>query len=400
MQSANDLDLPFLPIDSEGMGADPAPYFVEARKKHPWLGRCKVGFIVTEFQAIKDIRSMDDHLCFPAAKHVEYMGAQGTGWAKFTQELMIARSGDDHARLRASVAYAFTPRAVNRLRESMRTEVANLINTWTPKGTFDFAEFAAYFPISVMFGLIGADPSALGSIKWALDVQGGSYGLDRSRMPIIEEAYQVLWKFVDALVIERGPNGGKGDFLDDLIAANTSGDLSDDELRIMLVFLFGAGYDTSKNLLTLIMHAMLDRPEMWARCAADLSYCEKVVEEALRYTSPVNPMKTVTKTIEYRDVAIESGATVIFPLSISGRDEGSFPNADVFDPDRAHDTRNIAFGRGAHICLGQFLARAQTEEGLHVLAQRITRPKLAGEVTWRSFPSTWGIQSLPVTVNA
>jgi cytochrome P450 len=208
MQSAESLDLPFLPIDSPQMASDPAPFFVEARRKHPWLARCRVGYILTEFRAIKDIRSMDDHLVFPAAKHVEYMGAQGTGWAKFTTELMLAREGKEHERLRASVAYAFTPRAVNRLRNLMRSEVETLLDEWVPKGSFDFADFAGNFPIRVMFGLIGADPSALASIRWALDVQGGSYGLDPSKMAIIEEAYQVLWKFVDNLINERGPNAG------------------------------------------------------------------------------------------------------------------------------------------------------------------------------------------------
>jgi cytochrome P450 len=168
----------------------------------------------------------------------------------------------------------------------------------------------------------------------------------------------------------------------------------------MLVFLFGAGYDTSKNLLTLIMNKLLDHPEMWARCAADMTYCEKVVEEALRYTSPINTMKAVVKTIEYRGVTIDSGTALIFPLSVSGRDEGSFPNPEEFNPERVHTNRNIGFGKGAHICLGQHLARAQIEEGLHVLAQRITNPRHAGEVTWRTFPSVWGIQSLPVSVGA
>ena len=56
----------------------------------------------------------------------------------------------------------------------------------------------------------------------------------------------------------------------------------------------------------------------------------------------------------------------------------------------------MAFGRGMHMCLGQHLARAQIQEGIHLIAQRITNPRLVGEVTWRPFPGVWGIRTLPI----
>src|SRR6202007_581764 len=164
-------------------------------------------------------------------------------------------------------------RAVNRLRPLMRKVVSDLLDEWTPRGEFDFSEFAANFPIRVMFGLIGPEPSALPSIQASLEIQGSSFGLDPTRMPVIEAGYQVLWSFVDGLITERGPGGGPGgghdDLLDDLIAADTSGAITDVELRQMLIFLFAAAYDTSKNLLPLIMYSMLRAPPLWARCAED-----------------------------------------------------------------------------------------------------------------------------------
>jgi cytochrome P450 len=372
------------------------PFFAAARRKHPWLARCNVGYILTEYQAMKDIYYLDDKLRFPGDQIVELMGAQGTGWGRFTEDMMLSRQGEAHDRLRGSVADAFTPRAVNRLRPLMRQVVSDLLDEWAPKGAFDFAEFAANFPIRVMFALIGADPAPLPKIQWALEVQGSSFGLDPSRMGVIEEAYQVLFRFVDGLIAERGPDAGRDDLLDDLIAANTSGALSDLELRQMLVFLFGAGYDTSKNLLTLIMHSMLRDPQLWARCAEDRPFCDKVVEEGLRHTSPSNPYRLVTEAFEYRGVEFPAGAFIVFPLSISGRDAEAFPEPMAFNPERTHGNRHIGFGRGMHICLGQYLARAQIEEGLHLIAQRITNPRPAGEAQWRPFPGVWGLTSLPI----
>lgn len=396
MQSVDQLALEFLPIEEPGFAADPMPHMETARRRHPWLARCNVGYILTEYQAMKDILYQDDKLRMPNDQIVALMGAEGTGWGRFTNEMMLSRSGPEHTRLRNSVAAAFTPRSANRLRPLMRGVVSKLLDEWAPKGGFDFADFASHFPIRVMFGLIGGDPEVIPSIRSALEVQGSSYGLDPSRMPTIEASFTVLWDFVDRLIAERGPGGGHGDLLDELIAANTSGGLSDVELRHMLIFLFGAGYDTSKNMLTLIMHSMLRDRALWVRCAEDRPFCDKVVEEALRHTAPSNTFRTVTEDFEYRGVRFPKDTMIVIPLGIAGRDPAAFPEPMAFDPDRVRANRHMAFGRGMHICLGQFIARAQIEEGVHLIAQRITNPRLAGEVTWRPFPGVWGINTLPI----
>ncbi len=396
MSSVSELELSHLAIENPEFGVDPLPYFEQARRQHPWLAKCNVGYVVTEYTAMKEILHKDDKLRMPSEQIVDIMGARGTGWGRFVEEMMLSKSGADHARLRGSVAAAFTPRSVNRLRPVMQNVVSALLDEWAPKGAFDFAEFAAHFPIRVMFGLMGADPAALPSIRSSLEVQGSSFSLETWRMPVIEEAYQVLWKFVDRVIVERGPKTAKGDLLDDLIAANTSGAMNDEELRIMLVFLFAAGYDTSKNLLTLTMRSMLNAPKIWLRCAEDRPYCDKVVDEQLRCASPSNLYRLVTEDFEYRGVRFSKGSMIIIPLTVAGQDPTVFQKPMAFEPERGDKDRHLAFGRGMHICLGQYLARAQAEEGLHLIAQRVTNPRLAGEVTWRPFPGVWGIKTLPI----
>jgi cytochrome P450 len=396
MPSVEELELERLEVGSAEFAADPLPPLAAARAKHPWLAVSDAGYVVTEYGAIKDILSMDENLAFSVDQIVDIMGARGTGWGRFTLEMMLARSGPEHQRLRGSVAETFTPRAINRLRPLMRSVVADLLDVWAPKGAFDFAEFAANFPVAVMFRLIGADPQLIPSIRSSLEMQGLSYSLNPAMMPEVEASYQHLWNFVDGLIRARGTAGGHDDLLEDLIAANTSGVLNDVELRQMLIFLFGAGYDTSKNQLTLIMRQMLDHPEIWTRCAEDRPYCDKVVEEGFRYASPSNTYRSVTRDFEYRGVRFPAGTMLFFTATVAGQDANYFPHPEVFDPDRTHKNRHLAFGRGMHICLGQFLARAQIEEGVHLIAQRITHPRLAGAVTWRPFPGVWGIKSLPI----
>ena len=89
---------------------------------------------------------------------------------------------------------------------------------------------------------------------------------------------------------------------------------------------------------------------------------------------------------------------LFFTLNMSGRDPTVFEDADRFDPDRPVDPRKrqIAFGLGKHMCLGQYIARAQLQEGLHLIARHMRKPHEVGEKGWRPYPGVWGINGLPI----
>jgi cytochrome P450 len=396
MPAIGELELEHLPIESAEFGADPMPFMASARARHGWLATSDIGYVVTAYRAIEDIMRLDGKLKMPGEEIAAIMGAEGTGWGDFAVEQMLVSSGERHARLRGSVAAAFRPGSVKRLRPIMRETIERLLDEWVAKGQFDFAEFAANFPVRVMFALIGTPTDRLPAIIESLEIHGQSFNLEVEKMGIIEAGYQTLWRFVDELIEERGPNGDKGDLLDDLIAAKTAGDIDDKELRQLLLLLFAAGYDTTKNLLTLLMHSMVQNPDVYRRCGEDADYCRKAVKEQLRFATPSNTYRIVLETFAYEGVEIPAGTMLIFPISISGRDPDVFANPMTFDPDRPEKSPSQAFGRGMHICLGQFLALANVEEGVHVIAQRIVNPRLAGEVAWRPFPGVWGIKSLPI----
>jgi cytochrome P450 len=392
----NELDLFHLPLETAAFAADPMPFLAQARAKHPWLATSNIGAVVTEYRAMDELMRRDEQLMLPSEGIVDFMGARGTGWGDFAEEQMLARSGSEHARLRNSVSGAFGPGSVKRLRPIMRSTVDELLDEWVPKRTFDFVDFAGNFPVRVMFGLIGTPTDRLPEIMDSLEVHGASFNMEVEKMELIEAAYQTLWRFVDGLIAERRADGARDDLLDNLIAANTAGEISNKELRQILILLFAAGYDTSKNLLTLLMHSLIGVPDVYRRCAEDQDFCRKVVREQLRHTSPSNTYRVVTEDFEYRDVALASGQMLILPLSVSGRDEDVFGDATSFDPDRPQRAAHLGFGRGMHMCLGQFLAQATVEEGVHQIAQRMREPRIAGDVSWRPFPGVWGIRSLPI----
>ena len=183
-----------------------------------------------------------------------------------------------------------------------------------------------------------------------------------------------------------------------LITTADEGQISHRQLVDLIMFFFIAGYDTSKNVLTYTMYLLMNYPEIYQRCAVDYDYCADVLEESLRYFNPASVGRQVNEDIVFRDVLLPKDTMLFFTLSISGRDPLSFDKPELFDPERAidRDHRHVAFGLGKHMCLGQYIARAQLQEAIHLVAQRLGDPELAGEVTWRPFPGSWGIKSLPI----
>jgi cytochrome P450 len=395
---AEDLELGFMPIQSAELANDPMPFLAAARAQHPWLARCEAGYVVHGYQAMKDIMWMDDKLRPPNASVSEIMGAQGTRFGRFLDTQIFALTGEAHRRVRGAAAEAFTPRNVNRYRTLMRRVINDLLDEWAPKGRFEMSEFASYFPITNFCALIGAPTDRLGEIRASLESMGLAFSLDRGALPELNAAYGRLWDFVDALVVECEAKGGgeEGELLNTLIASKREGKISDDEIRDLLIFLFVAGYDTSRNMLTFLVHSMISRPDDWVRCAEDPAFCSKVVEEQFRMRNVATSFRTVAEEVIYRGVALPKDAFLVFPLPLAGRDPTAFNDPETFDPEREDKNHHLAFGRGAHICLGQHLAKAQIDEGAHIIAQRITRPKLAGEITWRPFPGAWGMATLPI----
>ena len=399
MQRLDELKLPHLLMEDPGFAENPFPHFAAAREVHPWLATCAFGHVVHQFDAIKDILYLDHSLIGAYTDIVDIMEARGTSWGRFQQESMLGSSGEKHARMRRVLAPAFTPQQAKKHRPLMQQVIADHLDEWVPKGEFDFEEFASLFPIRVMCKLIGASPDVIPRIKGSLEAFGLSMSMDREILPQLVGAMDLLDAFVQDLVAERLKHrkpAGEEDLLEVLVGNLDTGGLSERELYDLLIFLFVAGYDTSKNALTLAMDALIRQPALYERCAQSLDYCRRVIEENFRFITTSTIARTVTKDIVYRDVLIPEGTLLFFTVNLAGRDPTAVDDPDSFDPDREQIKKHIAFGQGVHICLGQFIARAQIEEGLHQIAQRMKNPRRTGPSAWRPFFGVWGLRGLPI----
>jgi cytochrome P450 len=398
MPLVTDMQLPLLPVEQPGFASDPMPYVEAARRQHPWLATSNVGgYAIHGYRAVKDIVYMDSNLRPYFDGVAEFYGAEKTPWGRFMSEMMIARHGADHRKMRASVQLAFTPKKINRYRSLMREVIADLLDEWAPKGEFDFVDFASLFPITVFCGLLGLPKDIVPRIRHALETQAASTTFNHDLLPTMLEGFDLLWTFFDTAVLERERSGLCADgLLDIMISAKNAGKISEVELRQNLIMFASAGYDTSKNMLGLTMFILLKHPDAWERCAEDFGFCGKVVEECIRHSSIASVYRTVTTEFEYDEVRFPKGTLLFFLMGLAGRDPSVFPEPMEFLPNRTNASEHVAFGRGAHFCIGLHLARAQLEEGLHLIAQRLRRPRLTGELSWRPYLGIWGLRTLPI----
>ncbi|GIX30178.1 MAG: cytochrome P450 [Porticoccaceae bacterium] len=399
MVALADLELPWLPVSDAAFAADPWPHFAAARAEHPWLARCAHGYLVHGHRQARELLRRDDDLVPALADLAATLGALDTDWGRFQRMHLQSRTGADHRRLRGIVAPFFSPAAARAQRGLMARTMVRLLDQWAPRGAFDFEEFVSWYPISVMSAILGAPLEAIPTLRSSLEALGLAFGMDPDFMPRVEEGYQVLERHVRELWEDRCAQRGRDDdLLGHLVHAVAEGRLSEREAWDFLIFAYVGGYDTSKNAMTILMSLLLERPAMYARCAEDLAYCGRVMEEGFRYFTTATIPRRVVRPFEYEGINFPEGALLLFPVSVTGRDPAVCPRPDEFDPDRQLDpeAHHLAFGRGAHICLGQFIARNQIEVGLYLIARRLANPRRTGPSEWRPFMGVWGLRGLPI----
>ncbi|MCX7865324.1 MAG: cytochrome P450, partial [Novosphingobium sp.] len=313
MEAAVVEAIPLLPVESPQFWADPNPFLEAARAQHPWLARFSQGYVVHGYDAICELYADDVNLAPGFGPVIDFYGVRGTMWARFMEEIVIAVSGQKHKRLRDSVVHAFTPRRANRERAMMRRVITALLDEWAPAGAFDFTAFASFFPVSVMCGLLGVSTEPIPRMRDALDNHLKSLTLDPAAKPLFMAGWDVLWDFADTTVSAREASGefDEDSLLDAIIAAKNAGNLDETEARFMLLTVAVAGYDTSKNQLGVMMDLLIDRPEIYARCAEDLQFCRAVVEESIRHTAIASPVRTAARDFAHRGFTFRKGDMIV-----------------------------------------------------------------------------------------
>ena len=336
-----------------------------------------------------------------ATGHDAYQSERGIPEAadELLSKVLLFMDAPDHTRLRGLVSKAFTPRSVERLRPRISHVTEELLAPLRDAGRFDVIDdFAFPLPVTVICELLGVP--AEDRELFRQQTRDMAVILDWDITPEqFGGAAGAALNFAAYLVplFEQRRRAPRDDLISALVAAEEAGDrLGADELLTTVVLLLTAGHETTMNLIGNGLLALLRNPDQLETLRSRPDLMPWAVEELLRYDSPVRlTVRTATADTTLAGETVRAGEQVVAMLDAANHDPAVFASPDTLDVRRdAH--RHVAFGAGAHYCLGAALARAEAQIALSAL---IALPELElaiEEPVWRPLVTFHALQALPV----
>ena len=321
--------------------------------------------------------------------------AEGLG-AFFDGLILTAMDGDLHKSMRNLLQPVFLPETVNRWKEQRIDRVIReeFIKPMLPNKSADLMDFALYFPIRVIYSLIGFPEDKPEKIKqyaaWALAILAGPQ-VDPAKAEAAKkaamEAVVALYDAIKEVVVQRRAEGAEGDdLISRLIRAEYEGrSLDDHEVTTFVRSLLPAAGETTTRTFGTLMVQLLENPDVLERVRADRGLVNKAIDESIRY-EPVATFKVrqAANATEIRGVQIPKGAMVSCIVSSANRDEEAFVNADKFDIDRK-PRPSFGFGFGPHMCIGQFVAKTEINCALNAILGCVRKPLCWKPTSWSSW---------------
>lgn len=332
---------------------------------------------------------------------------------------MLQTDPPQHTRLRRAVAPHFTAGRIAALRPRIESVARELLHGLPEDGPVDLvSRYALPLPVTVICDLLGVPASERALFHtWSNELV----------MPTSPEAATsaaaALTAYLTDLIetrrdaVARHPGPPDTDLLGGLVAAaredapsdrpphddSTPAHLSADELLGMAFLILVAGHETTVNLISSTVHALLAHPDQLALLRADPGLVGATVEESLRYNSPVHAtaFRFAAEDLDLAGTRIPAGDPVLISLAAASRDPLHFPEPDRFDLRRTGPA-HLGFGHGLHHCLGASLARVEATVALSLLLSHHPTLTLATHptaLTWRTSTLLRGLTALPVSFN-
>jgi cytochrome P450 len=318
---------------------------------------------------------------------------------------MLQQDPPDHTRLRGLVVKAFTARHVEDMRPRIQEVVDQTLDRIADRGRMDLIEdYAFRLPVTIICDMLGI-PEEHREAFYSGSRDGGRIldpvPLTPSEIAQGNAGNLMAQMYFQQLFELRRRNPGD-DLTTQLVQAEENGrKLSNEELTANIILLFGAGHETTVNLIGNGLLALHRNPDQLALLKARPELIANAIEEFLRYDSSVQ----LTGRVALEDIEdlggkkIPRGETVLCLLGSANRDPAVYPD----QPDRLDITRQnvrpLSFGGGIHFCLGAQLARIEAEVAITTLLRRLPDLKLddAENAEWRPTFVLRGLKRLPAS---
>ncbi len=405
MTLVTELDLPELdPADPSLSGWKWHVTANELLDSGKWLAKGPLSLVVLDREAGEFfLRSRSAE--FPGKLLGQIFGiTSGPLHEEITQNI-INQSGEDHRRLRSLVNPSLTPRAANRWRPAMR-EILEELWTELEVNDFDFvARFSRPYPSRTIARVMGAprvDAPRLQDWSEWIQRQFDPIALsDQETLATIQQKVGEFYDWVDPLIEARRATPDD-DLITSLIRTEEEGEkLNDKELRNLVLNILVGGVDTTQSQLSHAIRLLAGKPEQWKALRENPDeLVPRAVSEVLRF-EPITPFtaRQLTEDVEFRDITFPAGTVLVVCSFTGNRDAEAFENPRDFDITLERDrTRPLTFGAGIHYCVGANLARAELEEGLRFLSERIEKIELNGMTELQAVSGIYGIDRMDVRI--
>lgn len=315
---------------------------------------------------------------------------------------MLGLDPPDHTRLRKLVAKAFTPKTVENLRPGIVSLTDELIDHFDEVVDV-IPQLALQLPMTVIGEMLGVPRSDRAALQPLVRTAIATLEFDPP-LEVLEAAAAAAREITGLLeeLVSFRRSHPTDDLLSELIHVEEEGDqLDHEELISTVILLFGAGFETTTNLIGNGLLALLDHPEQMQRLRDDRSFLRGAVEELLRWDSPVQlDGRQAFEDMDVHGVEVKAGDQLVTLLGSANRDPRVFDDPDRLDVGRSGPPP-MSFAAGIHYCLGAPLARAEGQVVFDRLFDRFAtiepawgeeRPRYRDSIVLR------GLESLPVRV--
>lgn len=322
-----------------------------------------------------------------------------------TPEINYAISGSilsvdppEHTALRNVLGPQLAPRGLHKLRAQIVEYAQKLIAEQVAAGEFDAVKkVSRVFPINIVADLLGMSEEGRDLMQPGADAMFAAFGPwgDYLISRIQEMAdYQEFLNTIDDDRSRFRPGGWAAEIFD----AVDEGKIDKLQgIRLINGYLT-AGMDTTVNAIGALFRLFAERPEIWRAVKAEVSLVPSVIEELLRWHSPINGFwRVTTRDLNVGGVDLAQGSRVMLHYAAANHDPRKYENPDSFQPDR-NPLDHLAFGYGNHTCAGQGLARMELHNLLYAMIEQIESIELAGTPVMSLNPVVRGFESVPVRV--
>lgn len=320
---------------------------------------------------------------------------------RFVQFSLLERDGATHFRLRVIVLRALSRRLVEQQRGMIQTYVDQLLDQLLQHREFDFvADLASHVPGHIIGHLLGVPIEDCPQLRiWSENiVQFFDVGRTPAHKLLAENATTEFYLYLSDLIADRKKNPQE-DLISSLVAAQNAGEMSEPELISTCMLILAAGHGSTIDVLGSGMHALISHQEQMSLLRQEPGHIQMAVQEMFRFESPLPFFhRYASEALVLNGQQYPKGTKFGLLYGSANRDPDQFPDADTFDITR-NPNRHVAFGRGAHLCLGNHLSRLDMEVIFLGILRRTRHIELAGpEPPYKKSLSVRGPESLRVTL--